>query len=325
MSVAFDALTCKDYILSCCNIKEGWARQYIKSLNARLSNLGKSQIILGLIDVIPPDLLFSQTSQIVLHGYTLQNKTQTTCPIFEIPKSFYGIYYMPNVDWHRKIKKSFNCFINRNDPIRQSWFYLLYNRKYLDNGCVSFSGHSRLHNQTKELELFDHIHHSTLSCFDSLYHNIRALVPYKNFQETGNLCDIMLSTKFSLVLETYFDRTDALTFSEKIFRVLQVPRPWLLFHATGTIKVLRDLGFYVYDDIIDHSYDNYDTTHSSVQRQESILNQMEKLIQLEITDSMFDHWEQKTRHNRKILQDWNQSWQNDFLKVSALAYDTALQ
>jgi hypothetical protein len=319
-----DEIPSNDCISLCYQEKEIWAKNQIDVFNQQLASLGKPKITLGLIDVLSHDILYSKIPQVLLVDYKLRDKKQFCNPVFEIPSSIYGIYYMPKIEWHRKIDKSFNCFINRNEPIRQSWFYLLYVRELFNDGYISFSGQSRIHKDCNGLELFDQIHQDTLSSFDSVYHDIRSLVPYKNFQETGNLCDTMLATKFSIVIETYFERPATVTFSEKIFRALQVPRPWLLFHATGSVDILRNLGFYVYDDIVDHSYDKFDTTNDSVQRQESILQQAKQLMNLDITDSMIDHWEKKTHHNRKILQEWNNCWKEDFVKISTEAYNTAL-
>lgn len=320
----FDAQTSNDLIYRCYVDQENAIIQKVKLLNEQLIKQKKPCIKLGLIDVLPPEILYGNNQTVLVVDYQLRQPDLITSPYFKIPNSVYGIYYMPETTWHRNISKDFNCFINRNDPIRQSWFYLLYHRDLLDQGYVSFTGNSRLHKSHDTLELFDQIHKETLSSFDNIYHNIRKLVPYKNFQETGNLCDIILATKFSIIIETYFERTDALTFSEKIFRALQVPRPWLLFHATDSVSMLRELGFYVYDDIIDHSYDKFDTTHNSVERQESILKQAQELLKLKVTDSMLDHWEEMTKKNCEILRNMNSHWKQDCDDTILKAYDLAL-
>jgi len=320
----FDQQVFKDLIYSFYVEKEQSIIYKVESFNKRLTKLDKPLIKLGLIDMLPQEILYGNNQTVLVIDYQLQNPGLIASPCFKLPNSVYGIYYIPTNIWHRNITKDFNCFINRNDPIRQSWFYLLYDRNFLDRGYVSFSGNSRMHNSLDSFELFDQIHRETLSSFDPIFHNVRKLVPYKNFQETGNLCDTILSTKFSIIIETYFERTDALTFSEKIFRALQVPRPWLLFHATNSVSVLRELGFYVYDDIIDHSYDKFDTTHNSVERQESILEQAQELLNLKVTDSMLDHWEEMTRKNCEILKNMNMHWQQDCEDTILKAYDLAL-
>lgn len=322
MHNVFDLQTHQDRIYQFYLANEVWIRHQVNLRNTDLKNNNKPKIILGLFDVISKDILYSNGDDVLLVEHIIQDHRQISKSLIEIPRSIYGIYYMPDAVWHRDIQKDFNCFINRNDPIRQSWFYLLYHRGLLDHAYASFSGHSRM--SDIGLELFDQIHHSTLSSFDSIYQDIRQIIPYKNFTETGDLCDTIMSTKFSVIIETYFERSDAITFSEKTFRALQTPRPWLLFHATGAVKQLRDMGFYVYDDIIDHSYDTVDTIVDSVSRQESILDQTKKLVSMKVTESMLDHWEKMTKQNCEILRDLNSKWRNDVLTCINDSYKIAL-
>jgi hypothetical protein len=319
----FDKVTHQDRIYQYYLNKEHWIKQQVNIRNLELSRANKPKIILGLFDVIPEVTLYGPGQDILLVEHILQKRELIIKPLVEIPKSIYGIYNMPIKSWHQHIQKDFNCFINRNDPIRQSWFYLLYDRKLLDHAYASFSGQTRM-SKLHNLEYFDHIHQQTLSSFDSIYSQIKSLVPYKNFEETGDLCDIIMSTKFSVIVETYFERTDAITFSEKTFRALQTPRPWLLFHATGAVNELRNMGFYVYDDVIDHSYDQIDTSNSAVNKQESILEQTKKLLSLEVTTTMLNHWEQMTRRNCKLLDELNLKWQDDVLTCINKAYKIAL-
>lgn len=241
-----------------------------------------------------------------------------------LPKEFYGIYYVDDIPVSDTISKDYNCFLNRIDPIRQTWFYLLYNRNLLDCGAVSFNMDTRIPsplqrrvwdqlNGGKNLsadEQFEKNHADYLSSFDSIKDQIKSIIPYKSFVDMNNQFLVVLSTKFSIVIEPYFERTECQVLSEKTFRVLQLPRPWLLFAATGTVKKLRDFGFDVYDDIVDHSYDNFDTAHLCVERQESILTQASQLINMEMSPSLLNRLQQGATHNRQILKDWNSRWRD---------------
>lgn len=319
-----DLLTAQDEIYRFYPGHESWVIKEVYRANTRLKSINKPIIELGLIDVLPEQQLYESGKNVLLVDFKVTDKTRVLKPLVEIPKSIYGIYYMDNAHktWHSNITKDFNCFINRNDPIRQNWFYLLYDRELLDHAYASFSGLSRPElNIENKLEYFDKNHAQCLSSFDGIYNKVRNLVPYKNFVETGNLCDTIMSTKFSLVIETYFERTDAITFSEKTFRVLQTPRPWLLFHATGSIDLLRSMGFYVYDDFVDHSYDNFDTSVTSTDRQEAILKQINSMLSMNVTPEMIKYWEDMTLKNCKILKEFNQTWKDDVAKSIKEAYN----
>ena len=108
----------------------------------------------------------------------------------------------------------------------------------------------------------------------------------------------------SLVIETYIS-DDHITFSEKIFRALQLPRPWLLFCSPGSVKCLASYGFDTLSDYVDHSYDQI-STHWT--RMDSILDQLEFFVGKQYTVTDYKRFEQAADHNRRLLQLWEQQW-----------------
>ena len=132
---------------------------------------------------------------------------------------------------------------------------------------------------------------------------MRDRVPFQNFD--GDLDQIIVDSKISLVIETYFDRNEVITFSEKIFRALQLPRPFLLYSALGAVDFLKSQGFDVYDDVVDHSYDN---KPDDIQRQIKILNQLEKSFDLVYTNETLIEYECRAEHNRQLLKKFKQAW-----------------
>jgi hypothetical protein len=319
-----DELTMADRIYSYATLR-GYMDTQIYKKNCELEQKNKGPLLFSFIDPVPEHSMYNSEPGVLLNGCRLIPRKKISKKIVDLPTSLYGIHYIPESGWHQDIDREFNCFINRNDPIRQTWFYLLYDKKWLDQGYVSYNAFARPGQiDLDQFEYFDQIHHDYLSSFDHVYAEIRKIIPYKSFDETGDLRNTILRTKFSVVIETYFERTDSITFSEKTYRVLQTPRPWLLFHSTGSIQYLRDLGFYVYDDFIDHSYDLYDTKDNCVERQEAIFQRMEDLKKLKVSKSMIDYWESKTQDNLKIMESWFDNWKSDFEKVLNDAYITAL-
>jgi len=230
----------------------------------------------------------------------------------KLPHEWYGFYYTEQIPLDQPIEKDFNCFLNRIDPIRQTWFYLFFARNLLNSGHVSFNIHVKDGLQPAEItgfDLFDLYHRDFLSSFDPIKEKIKEIVPFKNFIDYNDLFSVILSSKISIIVETWFQRTDIKVLTEKTFRALQLPRPWLLFAATGCVDKIRLMGFDVYDDIVDHSYDQFDTATISVERQESILSQLPELTKLEFTPALTKRLAQGAAHNRLLLADWNTKWQ----------------
>lgn len=246
----------------------------------------------------------------------------------KLPYEFYGCYYAEQIPQDQTVEKDFNCFLNRIDPIRQTWFYLLFDRNLLNSGYVSFNLDVRTGLQPAEvtgLDLFDSHHRNFLSSFDPIKEQIKKVVPFKNFVEHNDLFSVTLSSKISVIVETYFERPDTKPLSEKTFRALQLPRPWLLFAATGCVDKIRSLGFDVYDDIVDHSYDQFDTATDSVERQESILTQLSELTSLEFTPSLIKRLTHGADHNRLLLADWDSKWQKLCVDQIQNTFLTALE
>jgi hypothetical protein len=310
--------------------KETYCLNEIRNLNSKLTN--QDLTIRGyIVDPVQTqeveDLCESYKNVYVISeqsGATLP----TNCTAYTIPKSFYGTYYADDLILDREIIKDYNCFMNRIDIARQNWFYILYESGWLDRGYVSLNIHLRQgvwYPAETPNDVFKHYHQTFLSSYDYLYPSVEKIVPYKNFIDTNNQFEKVLDTKFSIVIETHYERSDSICFSEKTLRVLQLPRPWVLFGASGSIQKLRDMGFDVFDDFVDHSYDSVDTSQSYVQRQNLMIPEIEKLLQLQTTPAIIDVWKQKAQHNRDILKSWSQTWQTDFLTVLNDVYCCAMQ
>ena len=210
----------------------------------------------------------------------------------------------------------FNCFINRTDPIRQSWFYQLVRRKLIDLGSVSFLLDYRGPLQPTGFDvknkdaLYQWVFEQGCEIFAEEHESMRSHVPFQNF--SGDLDQTICNSKISLVLETYFDRPDVIAFSEKIFRALQLPRPFLLYCAPGAVAALKSQGFDVYDDMVNHSYD---LEINDIHRQLKILNELEKFKSIVYTDKLLLEFEQRAAHNRQLLRQLKDNWPNKLKKV----------
>jgi hypothetical protein len=318
--IDYDPITHQDYIYQQYSPKLAKIQNSVTQSNNFLTQRHKSvRIVHGFFDCIKESLLYEKHNNVVLVAcHKIKDLNKISVPYFESTHKVYGIHYMPPKDWHNRIDKDFSCFINRLDPSRQDFFYHLYTNNLLDKGLISFNLTLRksLHpGIVSGRDLFDQFHNKFLSSFDYLKSEIDKIVPFKNFDENQNLSDTIMRTKFNIVIETYFERTDAITFSEKTWRSIQTPRPWLLLHSTNSIQLLRDMGFYVFDDWVDHSYDQLDTSVFYGHRMGEILKEVNRLIKQPISQTLLNHWEQHTLKNIEIMKDWSQHWQEVFTTI----------
>jgi len=312
---------------------------HVQRINQNLAeNCADCVIALYLVDAVNLDALDRLAHQYshvyVLSEHEIENRWPNVS-VHSLPQEFYGCYWLDDLDTNVAIDKQFNCFINRIDPIRQSWFYFLYQRGWLDQGFVSFNMRAASHLRSLDepdtseslaagYREFVHNHKTMLSSFDDIFDSLRSIVPYKNFKENLDLCSLILRSKFSLILETYFDRPDCRVLSEKTWRALQLPRPWLLFAATGCVQKLRDMGFDVFDQYVDHDYDMFDTSDSCVARQEAMLEQFERLMHFNVTTDVLQDWNNIATYNRGILSRWSRDWKYQCDQAIQLVANSAL-
>jgi len=233
------------------------------------------------------------------------------------PEYWSSFSYSPKYE-NRIPTRLFSCFINRTDPIRQSWFYQLVRRNLIDQGAVSFLLDYRKSMAPPELDidnkdqLYQWVFDQGCEIFKHEHELMKSRVPFQNF--VGDLDQIMCDSNISLTIETYFDRPDVIAFSEKIFRALQLPRPFLLYCAPNSIKVLREQGFDVYDDIVNHSYDK---ETDSISRQVKILDELEKSKYIVYNAQVLKDFEQRATHNRSLLKQLKSEWPEKLKKVTA--------
>lgn len=230
--------------------------------------------------------------------------------VIKFDHAWYGMYAGSSNIVHRAPVKEFNCFINRMDPIRQSWAYQIVRRKLFAQGFISFNMDISRHitfghcNPTDSpMDVFENQFTTHCAIFAPEHEFFKKIVPYKNF-DTDLLSQVIIDSKFSIVLETYHNNNNFITFSEKIFRCLKLPRPWVMHAQQGAVAYLRNMGFDVLDDIVNHSYDNIEF---SINRQVAILNQCEVLTNLDITQHGH-RLDQAATHNTNLLTQFYNQW-----------------
>lgn len=231
---------------------------------------------------------------------------QDTDLIYQMSPQWYSLYF-EHFDWDYSDTtpvKDFNCFINRMDINRQSWLYLLIRRKLFDKGFVSFNMDvSRLDNYDPTVsaaDVFDRQFQSHMTNFEAEHNIARSIVPYRNF-DTEDLSSVLMQSRFSIVLETYFELPDEITFTEKTFRSLIFPRPWLLYAAPNAVQTLRNWGFDVLDDLVDHAA--YDNVSDCIQRQTTILDLAQTMCDFDVTTHQA-RLQQAATHNLSLLKQW---------------------
>ncbi len=239
-----------------------------------------------LCDLLPPtEYWYSKNKQLQKLGVTMFVFTDNFVEFddlefvkFYSDPTLHAIYgsYQDIVTVNYNPKKLYNCFIQRVESVRQSWFYFLHLKGLLEKGHVSFLlSQLTEYSSLTGVELFDYIHYNyhldQLPHFHQAYTELRSQVPYKNFLEVLDLALYIQDSKYSLVLETYATNpaTDCWLIGEKAIRAICFPAIPLLFMQTRAVEKLQSIGFQ-----IDH-HDSIDVAPWQ-QRQQHLLEVIEQ-------------------------------------------------
>jgi len=209
--------------------------------------------------------------------------------------------------WHfkptyidRPATQGYNCFMNRPRGDRSIVFYELIKRDILNKGIVSYN--CSLEDYEQEYVKAD------LYKYEPQHTVGQTLVPYNTVEPHGTLEQCIIDSNISVILETYTSDSHVV-FSEKIFRALQLPRPWLLYCSPGSVKLLKNHGFDVLDDYVDIDYDNI-IKHGH--RLDKILDQLEIFIDRKYTDKDYARFNQAAIHNQNLLLKFEKTWPAKF-------------
>jgi hypothetical protein len=223
--------------------------------------------------------------------------------LLSVLPEFWSIWHFDPKYIDRSASIGYNCFMNRPRGDRSMVFYELIKRNILGLGLVSYNCSLQEYEQEfvrAELEIYKDQHAVG-----------QQLISYNTVDSHGTLEQCIIDSNISLILETYISDSH-IVFSEKLFRCLQLPRPWLLYCSPGSISLLKNHGFDVLDDMVDTAYDRV-TVHSD--RLFNILDQLETFIDRQYTEKEYQRFHQAAINNQQVLKDLIIKWPNRFESI----------
>ena len=192
-----------------------------------------------------------------------------TGKVHSVLPEFWGQWKYTPEYINRNATIGYNCFMSRERGDRDRMFKRLQKRKILIHGFVSYNAQG-----------------------------------YNTVDSHGTLEQCTIDSNISVVMETYTLDTK-IVFSEKIFRALQLPRPWLLYCSPYSIELLKTHGFDVLEDYVDIAYD---TITNHWKRMDAILDQLRTFINKKYTRRDYERFEQAATHNQQLLAQFAMDW-----------------
>lgn len=261
---------------------------------------------------------------------TVLTDNRITCPtrypVYQLPDSWFGIYAHDPVDRLWQPHRRFNFSVNRLDLKRMSLF-LEYRKRlpwvvdrdsmdYVNFNCWAWDGDN---------SSLDGLRQNFEATYDRLVPHVKSVhqitkdtdipdMPWRNHDL--NLEIGMHRAWVNMVIETY-SSDSVIALSEKTFRALVTPAPWMLYSGRYTVAYLESLGFDCLSDIVDHNYDAMIETRT-VDYGDKIVDWFwqanENYARLQSQD--FKHLsyrcQQAAAHNRTLLKKFRAAWPRDF-------------
>ena len=271
-------------------------------------------------DPIDPEQWFNKNTVVITDNHVL---FKPQYKIHQTPSSYFGIFSYSPKNQTFSPQRRFGLSVNRFDSQRQTILLELLRQSggidaVLKNDYINFN----VWNPAGTNDTVEDIQKTFATSWDTLKESIpqyqqyydQALpqLPIKNHKFT--IEQVAVSAFLTLVIETYADNS-VIALSEKIFRALVTPAPWIVYAAPGTVNYLRSLGFDVLDDLVDHSYDTVNTNgEPSTKAVEYITSGFANYqnVHKQSVSSLSSRCLKAAQHNQDVLKRMKQQWPADF-------------
>ena len=120
----------------------------------------------------------------------------------------------------------------------------------------------------------------------------------------------------NIVIESHMDvdQSGGVLLTEKTFKPIKNAQPFVIFGARGSLQVLRDLGYRVFDDVLDNGYDEIENT---TERYNTLITQVINL--LDNPNSLLKEFYKKCRddllHNQKLFLSTKEDRLNNIIEA----------
>ena len=247
----------------------------------------------------------------------------TQYKVCQLPASFFGIYAHEPALTKWTPDRRFNFSVNRMDAKRLLLFLELQLRSmdmpnaeqldYVNFNCWSWDGDNAsdigfLSNFECQYNQLEHQFHTV---YDSTYSRLLPQIPFRNHTLEHELAHVR--AYLNVVAETYSSDT-TVALSEKTFRALCLPVPWMLYSGKHTVAYLNSLGFDVMLDVIEHRYDSMIENKTAAYGDKMVDFLFEGVEAVERMQAKLPQHraEQAAATNQQRLAEMKQSWPQDF-------------
>lgn len=299
--------------------------------NNKVYRRGSRQVVICLVDDFstcstdystPLPYLFDRNTVVITDNHVT---VPTQYQIHQVPSSFFGIYQHEPQQAVWQPDRRFNFSVNRLDTKRMLLMLELWSRcrfnpelatlDYINFNCWTWGGDNaspeglRANFQQQWQNLDDHHREVYGETYEDLVHRM----PLLNHALTHEQSHVRAWV--NVVMETYSSDT-TVAVSEKMFRALCLPVPWIVYSGKHTVAYLHSLGFDVQRDVIEHRYDGMIENKTAAYGDKMVDFIFEGSDFVSNNDQQTEHLkarcQQAAEFNQQHLRNFARQWPVDF-------------
>lgn len=246
-----------------------------------------------------PHTLVDAVKDAVHSGYATDNHFRVPVDYTNLAPELWHIYRCDAIFQDTAPLHKYTVMMNRISGERLMLLYKLAEHSILEKGLVGFNClyHDRDPTVEQRQQHFARVHaECAWHHWDSVHRELKPDMPLLLNMDPDTAA---MSSDLTLVVESYVSDT-VIAFSEKIFRALQTPRPWVLFCSPDSVGVLRSYGFDVMDDVVDHGYDSVVDTEERIDCMLKQINSFQR--------RPLQRYKQAVQTNQALLDSLKHQW-----------------
>ena len=291
----------------------GYQSKNIISHTRSIWQRGHSQVVVSLVDDAwdcaedrsqDTPYLFDTDTMVITDNWI---NTPTVYTVARLPDSFYGIYCYVPADQTWTPTRDYTFAVNRIDLKRMRLLANLYQYLGIDSGHVNFNCVLGRDTDPKK-NFLDQLIHAT-DQEQPMFVKLAQSMPLKNYAVDHD--QTYVSSWLNITVETY-SSDNVVALSEKIFRCLVTPAPWIAYSGRYTIARLRSLGFDVLDNVVDHSYDCVIEAQHKIPSFVDTARTTIAALKTHDRSQLTARCQAAATHNQQLLAEMKRTWTTDF-------------
>ena len=264
--------------------------------------------------------MFDQDTIVITDNYV---SVPTQYEVFQLPPSFFGIYaHQPELTKWEPTRR-FNFAVNRMDSKRLLMFLEMQmranmmvnsdNLDYVNFNCWSWDGdNSTVDGLVENVKRqYEQLEPQYREVYQETYERLLAQMPFRNHELMQEQAHV--GAWVNLVMETYSSDT-TIALSEKTFRALCLPVPFMLYSGRNTLAYLHSLGFDILQDVIEHRYDSMieNRTAAYGDKMVDFVFEGADAVERMQTQNLAERCQEAAEQNAFLLHRMRDSWPTDF-------------